>query len=75
MSWQAQIKGTKKWVLMTPPECYNICPYKMEIVVEPGDIGYFFTYLRIFKQIALKSYNKLIFSKLIILFDLVLMFI
>jgi len=38
MSWQAQIKGTKKWVLMTPPECYNICPYKMEIVVEPGDI-------------------------------------
>ena len=41
MSWQAQIKGTKKWVLMTPPECYNICPYKMEIVVEPGDIGYF----------------------------------
>ena len=45
MSWQAQIRGIKKWVLMTPPECFGICPYKIEIVVEPGDIGnYLFIY-------------------------------
>jgi len=37
-SWQAQIKGTKKWILQTPPECYGICKYRMEIIVEPGDI-------------------------------------
>jgi len=38
MSWQAQIKGTKRWLLQTPVECYGICKYQMEIIVEPGDI-------------------------------------
>lgn len=38
MSWQAQIKGTKKWTLETPPECYLTCKYRTEIIVEPGDI-------------------------------------
>nr|XP_002132015.1 uncharacterized protein LOC100181286 isoform X2 [Ciona intestinalis] len=37
-SWQAQIKGTKKWVLEAPPECYGTCIPRMEVIVEPGDI-------------------------------------
>lgn len=38
LSWQAQVKGTKKWMLEAPPECAGICISKMEIIVEPGDI-------------------------------------
>uniref|UniRef100_H2YDJ8 Cupin-like domain-containing protein n=1 Tax=Ciona savignyi TaxID=51511 RepID=H2YDJ8_CIOSA len=37
-SWQAQIKGTKKWVLEAPPECHGTCISRMEVIVEPGDI-------------------------------------
>lgn len=37
-SWQAQIKGTKKWILEAPPECYGTCRRRIEVVVEPGDI-------------------------------------
>lgn len=36
-SWQAQIKGTKKWVLEAPPECAGICAKRIEIIVEPGE--------------------------------------
>lgn len=36
-SWQAQIQGTKKWVLEAPPECAGICTNRIEIVVEPGE--------------------------------------
>ncbi|XP_039250641.1 bifunctional arginine demethylase and lysyl-hydroxylase JMJD6-like [Styela clava] len=38
LSWQAQVKGVKKWILEAPPECAGICVSSMEIIVEPGDI-------------------------------------
>ncbi|XP_028392449.1 uncharacterized protein LOC114517009 [Dendronephthya gigantea] len=38
-SWQAQIKGTKQWILEPPPECYFKCQTsKHVVVVQPGDI-------------------------------------
>ena len=37
-SWQAQIKGTKQWILEPPPECYFQCRPKHVVTVEPGDI-------------------------------------
>ncbi|KAL4234600.1 hypothetical protein ACF0H5_006241 [Mactra antiquata] len=37
-SWQAQITGTKKWTLEPPPECYYICPDRLEVIVHPGEI-------------------------------------
>ncbi|RZF36493.1 hypothetical protein LSTR_LSTR015295 [Laodelphax striatellus] len=36
-SWQAQLRGKKKWTLEPPPECLYECT-KMSIVVEPGEI-------------------------------------
>jgi len=35
-SWQAQIRGSKKWSLEPPPECYYQCQ-PIEVVVHPGD--------------------------------------
>lgn len=35
-SWQAQIKGIKKWVLAPPPECYFHCS-SFEVTVLPGE--------------------------------------
>ena len=41
-SWQAQIKGTKQWILEPPPECYFKCKSpKHVVVVQPGDISKF----------------------------------
>ncbi|CAK8690990.1 unnamed protein product [Clavelina lepadiformis] len=37
-SWQAQVKGVKKWTLQTAPECHGICTTQMEVIVKPGDI-------------------------------------
>lgn len=37
-SWQAQIKGTKQWILEPPPECYFKCIHSHKIIVNPGDI-------------------------------------
>jgi len=40
LSWQAQLKGTKKWMLESPPECWGTCGVNaLEIIVEPGDVG------------------------------------
>ncbi|XP_072024428.1 bifunctional arginine demethylase and lysyl-hydroxylase PSR-like [Amphiura filiformis] len=36
-SWQAQIKGTKKWLLEPPPECYLQCQ-SLEVTVYPGKL-------------------------------------
>ena len=38
-SWQAQIKGTKKWTLEPPPECAHVCDPKLEVTVNPGEIS------------------------------------
>lgn len=38
-SWQAQIKGRKKWTLMPSPECYYRCSGNIEVVVEQGEIS------------------------------------
>ena len=39
-SWQAQIKGTKQWILEPPPECYFKCKKARHVVVvQPGDIS------------------------------------
>uniref|UniRef100_H2ZER0 JmjC domain-containing protein n=1 Tax=Ciona savignyi TaxID=51511 RepID=H2ZER0_CIOSA len=37
-SWQAQLRGIKKWTFETPPECYGICPTTLEVKVKPGEI-------------------------------------
>ncbi|XP_020911008.1 bifunctional arginine demethylase and lysyl-hydroxylase JMJD6 isoform X2 [Exaiptasia diaphana] len=37
-SWQAQVKGTKKWTLEPPPECAHHCPPRMETIIHPGEI-------------------------------------
>lgn len=36
-SWQAQIKGSKSWFLLPPPECEHICN-ALNITVSRGDI-------------------------------------
>lgn len=38
-SWQAQIKGRKKWHLAPSPECFYRCKRDLEIVVEQGEIS------------------------------------
>lgn len=40
-SWQAQIRGTKKWRFEPPSECYFDCPQRHEIEVKPGSIFVF----------------------------------
>ncbi|XP_065349796.1 uncharacterized protein LOC135945823 isoform X1 [Cloeon dipterum] len=37
VSWQAQLKGRKLWVLQPPPECLYRCSI-MQTTLEPGDI-------------------------------------
>lgn len=39
-SWQAQLKGSKLWILEPPRECYFSCK-KLQVVVEPGEISEF----------------------------------
>ncbi|EDV91532.1 GH17492 [Drosophila grimshawi] len=36
-SWQAQLAGSKRWLLVPPPECYFQCR-RFEVVVQQGDI-------------------------------------
>ncbi|XP_066993606.2 uncharacterized protein [Anabrus simplex] len=36
-SWQAQLRGSKRWFLHPPPECYYQCE-SLEVTVEPGEI-------------------------------------
>ncbi|XP_021943372.2 uncharacterized protein LOC110841977 isoform X1 [Folsomia candida] len=36
-SWQAQIKGKKRWFLQPPPECFYECQ-SLSVDVQPGDI-------------------------------------
>lgn len=44
-SWQAQIKGTKKWTLEPPPECALVCDPKLEVTVHPGEISMLFDFV------------------------------
>lgn len=37
-SWQAQLKGTKEWLLAPPPECMFTCSF-FSVIVNPGDIS------------------------------------
>lgn len=38
-SWQAQIRGFKKWLIKPPPECWWTCGSRsLEVIVNPGDI-------------------------------------
>lgn len=37
-SWQAQLKGQKKWEIAPPPECYFQCK-SFEVIVQPGEIS------------------------------------
>lgn len=37
-SWQAQLKGTKEWILAPPPECIFKCSF-FSVTVSPGDIS------------------------------------
>uniref|UniRef100_B3P3D7 GG16773 n=1 Tax=Drosophila erecta TaxID=7220 RepID=B3P3D7_DROER len=36
-SWQAQLAGSKRWLLVPPPECYLQCQ-RFDVVVQQGDI-------------------------------------
>lgn len=38
LMWQAQLKGSKTWFLIPPPECQNVCN-SLSFVVNPGDAG------------------------------------
>jgi len=40
-SWQAQIRGTKKWRFEPPSECWFECPHRHDIEVTPGSIFVF----------------------------------
>lgn len=37
MSWQAQVRGRKRWQLAPPPECLYSCRW-ISFTVEPGEI-------------------------------------
>nr|XP_002121293.1 uncharacterized protein LOC100179748 [Ciona intestinalis] len=37
-SWQAQLRGQKKWTFETPPDCFGVCSSKLEVTVTPGEI-------------------------------------
>lgn len=37
-SWQAQIKGSKQWILAPPPECFYECS-TFSFIVQSGDVG------------------------------------
>lgn len=37
-SWQAQLRGTKEWILAPPPECYYQCS-SFKTTVHPGEIS------------------------------------
>lgn len=51
-SWQAQIKGTKKWTLEPPPECALVCDPKLEVTVQSGEISMLFGHvIDLFKEI------------------------
>lgn len=39
-SWQAQLKGSKEWLLAPPPECIFTCHF-LSVIVNPGDISKF----------------------------------
>lgn len=41
-SWQAQIKGVKRWFLQPPPECFYECR-PISVDVQPGDISMLIT--------------------------------
>ncbi|XP_058796032.1 uncharacterized protein LOC131666944 [Phymastichus coffea] len=36
-SWQAQIRGRKRWILEPPRECHYVCR-RLEVTVDPGEI-------------------------------------
>ncbi len=38
-SWQAQIKGKKRWTVKTPRECLYLCQELFEVEVQFGDIS------------------------------------
>lgn len=65
-SWQAQLRGKKKWNLQPPPECYYECE-NVQIVVEPGEISKHFRkdicYETIFKWLfkSFKNANNFFF--------------
>lgn len=37
-SWQAQIRGSKKWTFRPPAECLRQCAWSLEADVYPGDV-------------------------------------
>ena len=38
VSWQAQVSGTKSWLLVPPFECEDVCK-SVNVTVETGDIS------------------------------------
>ncbi|EDV25502.1 expressed hypothetical protein [Trichoplax adhaerens] len=37
-SWQAQLRGQKKWILEPPLECADVCVNQISVIVNTGDI-------------------------------------
>lgn len=37
-SWQAQLRGSQRWFLHPPPECYYQCE-SLEVTLNPGEIS------------------------------------
>lgn len=52
-SWQAQIKGTKKWTLEPPPECAHVCDPKIEVTVNSGEISMLFVLVNIIEYYSI----------------------
>lgn len=53
VSWQAQLKGQKLWVLQPPPECLYKCSF-LQTILKPGDMSNF-------SYFSLKSLNNIFF--------------
>lgn len=59
-SWQAQIKGTKKWTLEPPPECALVCDPKLEVTVHSGEISMLFgLVIDLFKELRLSLWSEI----------------
>ena len=59
-SWQAQVSGTKLWLLIPPPECYFECAESLRATVGPGEISM----SSLFEILCLKLSSTLTFSGL-----------
>lgn len=54
-SWQAQIRGSKKWILEPPRECHYACS-RLEVTVDPGEISEYCVFY--FEKSSFRSFDE-----------------